>query len=164
MSINNISVIASVRLLGRGRSNLVRIAKTNQNWSWHDSLEKGFSLIETIIALGLVLATIFIFSSALSALPLTKSVRNQNVAYHIAAKRVEELRNTPFASLPASGGNFTDLGLANLASSTANFTIGNYESSTQIKQVTVTVTWWEQAVAKNVILETLISNSGLNQP
>lgn len=123
----------------------------------------GFTLIETIISLGLVVIVTIIFISALSTLPLTKNTRNENIAYHVAAKKLEELRNTPFASLPVSG-TFVDAGLVALASSTAQFSITNYQSSNQIKQVVVTVSWLEQLTTKSAVLETLISQYGLNQP
>lgn len=122
----------------------------------------GFSLIEVIIALAVVLVTMIAFGVVVNTIPLTRTARNQNVAYHIAAKKVEELRHTAFASLPSSG-TFTDAGLQNLASSTAALTIANYQSSAIIKQADVTVTWYENNKARNVSLTTLISQGGLNQ-
>ena len=123
----------------------------------------GYTLIEAIIALALVLATLAVFGAVVSTAPLTKTARNQNVAYHIAAKKIEELRNTPFASLPASGA-FSDPGFSELASSTASLTLSNYQGSSLIKQATVSVNWWENQKQKTVLLDTLISNQGLNQP
>ncbi len=124
---------------------------------------RGFSLIEIIISLGLILITITIFGVAVNTLPLTKNTRNQNVAYHIAAKKIEELRNTQFASLPASGA-FTDPGLLELASSSADLVVADYEASNLIKKVTVTVKWSEQANLRTFVLETLMSSNGLNKP
>ena len=123
----------------------------------------GFTIIETAIALLLVVVTVTIFGVALSTLPLTKTARNQNIAYHVAAKKIEEFRNTPFNSLPP-GGAFTDFGLANLASSTASYTITDYQGSADIKQVTVIVSWDEQGKQRSTSLETLISKGGLNKP
>ena len=123
---------------------------------------KGFTLIEVIIALALIVVTVTLLGVALSSLPLTKRARNQNLAYHIAAKKIEELRNTAFTSLP-SPGPFSDPGLSDLASSTASFTITDYAGSAQIKKISISVNWYEQNQTRNVLLETLISNSGLNQ-
>lgn len=123
----------------------------------------GFSLIEVIIALAVLLLAISIFGVALSTTPLTKTSKNQNLAYHIAAKKIEDLRNTQFASLPPSGA-FSDPALLNLPLASANLTISNYGGSSQIKQTTVTVSWNEGGTPRSVILETLISQGGLNRP
>lgn len=123
---------------------------------------RGFSLIEVIIGLALVLVTLTIFGVALSTLPLTKTARNQNIAYHIAAKKIEELRDTTFVSLPSSG-PFTDPGLADLPGSTADLTITDYEGSNKIKRAAVVVNWEETGQARSVLLETLISENGLNR-
>lgn len=124
---------------------------------------RGFAFIEVIIALALVLVTLTIFGVAVSTLPLTKTSRNQNIAYHVAAKKMEELRNTSFTALPV-GGPFTDAGLNNLTSATANLSITDYQGSTLIKKATVIVNWLEEGVIRNVILETLMSEDGLNRP
>lgn len=123
----------------------------------------GFSIIEVAIALLFIIVTVTIFGVAVSTVPLTKTARNQNIAYHVAAKKIEEFRNTPFVSLPPSG-SFTDPGLANLASSTASYTIASYQGSADIKQVTVIVNWDEQGMQRSTSLETLISKGGLNKP
>lgn len=121
----------------------------------------GFTLIEVIIAMAVVVAAMVVFGVAVSSLPLTKNSRNQNIAYHAAAKKIEELRKTPFASLPASGG-FSDPALANLASSTASLTVSDYSGSSQIKQITVIVNWNQDGASRNLRLDTLIGSNGLN--
>lgn len=126
-------------------------------------MSKGFSLVEVIIALGLVMVTMMIFAVTLAALPLVKSSRNQNIAYHIASKKLEEMRKTSFVSLPSSGA-FTDPGLAKLSSGTAALTVSNYQGNDQIKQILVTVGWIEQSKSASLNVETLISKNGLNPP
>ena len=114
--------------------------------------------------MAIVLSSLLVFVAALSALPLIRASRNENVAYHIAAKKIEEFRKTPFESLPASA-SFTDSGMSELASSTASFTISNYQSSSEIKDVSVTVNWLDPGGAsQSVNLRTLMSIDGLNQP
>lgn len=123
---------------------------------------KGFSLIEVIIALGIVLTTLIVFGVVVNTVPLTRTARNQNLAYHLAGKKIEELRHTDFASLPGSG-PLTDTGLAHLASSTIALTMADYEGDSDIKQATVVVEWYEGATARDVALTTLIGKGGLNQ-
>ena len=119
------------------------------------TFRSGFLLIEVIIALALFIATLTIFGVVLSTLPLTKTARNQNLAYHIAAKKIEELRNTPFVSLPSSG-SFVDAGFASLESPSGQLTVADYGSN-QIKRVTVLVSWQEGGLARSVTMETLMA-------
>lgn len=123
--------------------------------------QRGFTLIEIVMSLALVLSAIVIFSVALSGASLTTSTRMQNVAYHAAAKKMEEFRNTSFSSLPPSGA-FTDSALSSLPSSTASFVISAYQGSSEIKDVSITVQWMERGIFKNVNLHTLMSQNGLN--
>ena len=121
----------------------------------------GFTMIELMLSLALLFVTLVIFTAALGTLPLIKNTKNQNIAYHVAADKLEQFRNLDFAALPLSGG-FADPALDQLESASADFAINDYEGSSQIKRVTVTVSWLEAQAAKNVVLETLISDTGLN--
>jgi type II secretory pathway pseudopilin PulG len=121
----------------------------------------GFTLIEIIISLALIMVTLVLFGAAMMNLPLIKHSRGQNIAYHAAAAEIELLRNTNFASLPVSG-PFTNSGLANLENASGSLAISNYEGNAMIKKIIVTVTWYEESAAKTITLETLISNNGLN--
>jgi len=123
----------------------------------------GFQLIEVAIALVLFIMTLTIFGVAVSTAPLTKTARHQNVAYHIAAKKIEDLRHTLYASLPADGtSTFSDGGLADLPDGEGFVTMAAYGAN-QVRRATVIVTWQEAGTARSVVLETLINNSGLNQ-
>lgn len=119
-------------------------------------------MVEVMISLAIVLLTLVVFGVAVNTVSLMRLSRDQNVAYHIAAKKVEELRHTSFASLPASGA-LSDSGLSNLASSTIALSMQNYQSSAEIKQATVTVSWVQGGGDRNVSLTTLIYDGGLNQ-
>jgi len=114
------------------------------------------------VALGLTVAALVMFGVVLSTVPLTKDSRNQNIAYKVAGKKIEQLRNTPFTNLPSSG-VFTDPGLADIASSTATLTVSDFGGNVEIKQINVMITWEESGGTKNLSLDTLISSGGLNQ-
>lgn len=123
---------------------------------------RGFSLVELIIALGITMVAVLLFTVVISTIPLTKISRNQNLAYHIAAKKIEELRNTVFSSLPTTG-TFTDSGLSDLISSAASITVTDYQSSAEIKEITVVVSWQQENQQKSISLETLIYDGGISQ-
>ena len=126
--------------------------------------QHGFTLIELVVALGIILLTVFVFGIAVSSLPLTRSASNRNIAYHAAGQKIEEMRNTPFAFLPSSG-TFTYAILSELASSTAQLTMSSYSGYdiNSIKQAVVNITWYENGTWQSVQLNTLISSTGLNQ-
>lgn len=115
----------------------------------------GFTLVELLVVLFLVTVTIFVFLKSTDTLGRIGRSRNQTKAYHLAAKKVEELRNTPFENLPASG-PFSDDGLS------GQLTLQDYEGHTDIKQVTVEVFFFDQSVQKKAQLDTLMSKFGFN--
>ena len=123
----------------------------------------GFLIIEVVVALALFLVTLTVFGVAVSTIPLTKTASDQNLAYHIAAKKIETLRHTAYASLPAVGtSSFTDSGFSNLNSATGQVVVATYGSASA-KKITVTVSWQDAGKARSVVIETLMSNAGLNQ-
>ena len=146
----------------KGRGDECKSVLANPGFDAPRELLTGFTLVELIVGLALTLAALMLFSSVVSTIPLTKTARNQNIAYHIASKKIEELRNTAFASLPASG-NFSDSGLSDLASSTASLLVSDYQGSEDIKEIKVTITWLQEAENKSAAVETLIYNGGINQ-
>ena len=65
--------------------------------------KRGFSLIEILIALFVIVALVTILFSSSGTLFATRDSKLQTVAAKIASKEVENLRNIAFASLPAQG-------------------------------------------------------------
>ena len=58
-------------------------------------------------------------------------------------------------------GSFSDSDLSKLPSGVGTRTLSNYQSSTDIKQVTVTVTWQQNNNQKKIDLATLIYRNGI---
>lgn len=123
-------------------------------------LRSGFSLVEILLSIFLILALISVLLTTSASYYQTHRSNLQQLAMSIASKQMETLRNTAFASLPPSG-SFADSDLSRLPQSTATRTITNYQSNTKIKLATITVSWTESGVTKNAKLETLISETGL---
>src|SRR3989338_10491422 len=120
----------------------------------------GFTLIEIVLSLFLILGIIAIFLSAAATYISMRNSSLQAKATKIATREVENLRNTAFASLPASG-SFSDSELAQLPSGVATRTIEDYQGSDKIKQATITIDWIEKSAPKKILIETLISENGL---
>ena len=118
------------------------------------------SLVEVVVSLFVLLVLVVFYASALNSVAQTRKLRNENVAYHIANKEMEILRDTAFASLPASG-SIVDTMLSQIPSSNGSFTTANYQSYTGIKELVVTVSW-NDGIARSVVLKTLAGNGGIN--
>lgn len=126
--------------------------------------QKGYSLVEILIALFLLGALVTILLTVSGTLFTTRSSRLQSIATKIATKDIEYLRNLPFASFPSTGPcnqpTVADTDILKLPSGDCARTVTNYSGSSQIKFVTVTVTWQEK-IQKRVLLDTLVYQAGL---
>ena len=120
------------------------------------------SLVEVITSLFMISVLLVLYASALSTVAMTRKLRHENVAYHIAAKQMEALRNTGYSSLPATG-SITDVLLAKIPSGTGSYTTAAYPGYMGMKEIIVTVTWVDP-IAKSVILKTLAGTGGINNP
>lgn len=119
----------------------------------------GFTLIEALITIFIIGIAFLLYYSAMRNTYLSRDARDEEIALHIAAGKMEDLRAGGYAALPSSG-SFSDSQLSSLPSSAASMTIADYNAQT--KEVTVTVSWTEPAVgtSRNVTLSTLITNTG----
>ena len=126
--------------------------------------EKGFGLIEIVIALFLVVSVAAILLTSGGSLFTTRSSKLQTTAGRVASKEIEALRNADFASI-ASGGlsNPTDPDLARLPSGTASKNVSDFGTppDPKIKQVTITISWVDDNVTKNYTTDSLIYKNGL---
>lgn len=117
--------------------------------------------MEVIISMAALIALFALYTAALNTMTATKKLRYQNVAYHVANKKMEELRGTSFASLPGSG-SISDTMLGQIPTGSGSFAVADYAGFTGLKEITVTVTWTEGGLAKQVQLKTLAGAGGIN--
>lgn len=117
------------------------------------------TLVEVIFSVALIGFILVIYAASLNLAPLIKSTRHQNVAYHLALKHMEQLRNTEFSALPPSG-SLIDADLSLLPAGTAQLTIS--DEAVGLKRITVTVSWLEGGGSESASLDTLIFENGLN--
>lgn len=126
--------------------------------------QRGFSLIELLIALVLITITAFIFTKATDTLGRISRANHQTTAFHIAARKIESLRGKTFDPNLASGA-FSDSELSRLPQGQGNLTVSQFQSEDQnkIKQVEAKVSWYEQSQPKEVKITSLISENGLHK-
>ncbi|OGE81348.1 MAG: hypothetical protein A2826_02215 [Candidatus Doudnabacteria bacterium RIFCSPHIGHO2_01_FULL_43_23] len=121
--------------------------------------QNGLTAIEAIFAILIIVIGLVVYTSSLNLVKGVRSAKYQDIAYHIASKQIEDLRNTDFASLPASQAT-ADPRLELLLNGSGFVTITDINSD--LKQVNVNVTWIELGNTKSVNLDTLIYVSGIN--
>lgn len=128
----------------------------------------GFSLIEVVLSMFVILALISILFAASGTYRHSRNSQLQTIATKIASRKIEILRKTDYTAIPDLGtSSFSDSDLAKLPASTANLTVADYPPScsptcsSDIKQITVTVNWTEGGVVKTISEDTIISKNGL---
>lgn len=127
----------------------------------HATSQSGFSLIEIILALFLILTIVGILLSTSGSLFTTRSSRLQTQAGRIATKDIENLRKGDFSAI--ASGSITDADLAKLPTGQASRSVLDYGDppNPKIKQVTITVSWVDNNVTKTYTTDTLIYEKGL---
>jgi type II secretory pathway pseudopilin PulG len=121
--------------------------------------KRGFTLIEVLLFLLVVLALVTILLSSAGTLTKTRSVNLQGIAIKIARQDIENLRKTNFNDI--ASGPITNPDLAKLPTSSATRTVTDYLGNLQIKQVAVLISWQESKSPTSIALDTLISKNGL---
>jgi len=147
------------KLLNCSIARLFKAKKQINNLTIQQSLS-GFTLIEVLLSSFFFIALVTILLSSSGALLNTRKTNLETVAAKVASKQIENLRNTTYASLPSSG-SFADAELSKLPQGAATRTLTSYQSSTDIKDVLITVSWIEKGVLKQLKMETLIYKNGL---
>ena len=122
--------------------------------------QSGMSIVEVLVSIAIVGSLIVLYAAAFNVSTLSRTMRSENLAYHIASKRMEELRNMDYAALPASG-TFSDPLMASLTSGAGSYTRANYSTYTGMQELVVTVTWFEGR-SRSVQVRTIVGTGGIN--
>ncbi len=120
----------------------------------------GFSLIEVIISMFILFVLFDLLIMEINLLKISQKQRYENIAYHIANQQMENLRATPFASLPSSG-NISNAQLLQIPSGAGNYTVNDYSGYSGMKELVVTVIW-NDTISKSVVIKTLAGSGGIN--
>lgn len=129
----------------------------------------GFALIDAVLAMGLIAVALSFLGVIYSVSRVSRLSRSDLTALYIAQNKMDELKNTPFGDLTVqSNTGFADSNLSSLKSGQARYTIalfdadGDGTADTNIKKITVTVTWSQNTQSKSKTLTTLVGESGLS--
>jgi prepilin-type N-terminal cleavage/methylation domain-containing protein len=124
--------------------------------------QSGFTVIEVLITLFMIGVTVMLFQATANAVVLNKYGRFREIALRIADKKLQTVRTTAFASIPATG-TFSDSLLSTIPNGQATITTTDINSN--LKDVMVTITWRrpDNSSTQQVQLQTYIYRGGLGQ-
>lgn len=128
----------------------------------------GFTLVEMLVATAIVGTTLVgMFQAFAWAASIQRLTRQTALANQIASQELELLRSLPFSSLPSNqtNGAFygTVLGLERLPQGQGLLTIANYNPDGKLKTIAITVRWHPGSLTKEVHLDTLAGQGGIQQ-
>lgn len=126
-------------------------------------MTKGFTFLETLIVLGLLAVAISVFLAIWFIASVNNEVNQSSIASGIALRKMEELRATPFSSLPGSG-PFSDPQLSRLPNATATISVSDYLATSSIKQIIVDVSWSRGTTTRAYRLDSLFTDGATNPP
>lgn len=122
----------------------------------------GFSLIELVISMFLIVVLASIVVTAANGLNTRRRTDLSAIAGKAATKEIEHLRNLEFLSLATANNQACDSELGGqLQNCRIDRTVSNYPGITNVKQVAITLSWTYQGHSKFVTMETLIAQGGL---
>jgi prepilin-type N-terminal cleavage/methylation domain-containing protein len=124
--------------------------------------EKGFTVIEVVVSLFIFGVMLMVYIASANTVILNRNSKHKQTAYRVAAGAIEQLRATPYASLPNSG-SINDPLLSELPTGQGTLSISPYNAKT--KQVTSTVTWRNPGnnSLRSFSLTTLITEGGIGR-
>ncbi len=118
----------------------------------------GFTLIEILVAVGIVVAMLVTLTALVRLSMLQDSARFEELALTIASGSLEDLRDGGYVELPASGA-LSDERLASLPSGAGSVVVEDGENDT--KKVTIVVSWVSRTgAAHDITLSTIFAPSG----
>jgi len=121
--------------------------------------QRGFTLLEVLIALFIVGASIGLYAAVLGVFSVTRTSEHKAVALRIAEHELAQLRAAGYSSLPSST-TFTDTQFSLLpAGATSTLAVTVVNAST--KQVVVSVSWSEPGKSTSTVsVGTLLTQNG----
>lgn len=122
----------------------------------NNARQHGFTLIEIVITISIVVLMLVFYVSAFSTNQLAKIQQHREIALRVIDQKIQALRAAGYSGV--SSGSFTDTQLNALQSASASTTVSDYNAS--IKQVIVGVTWIDASTTRYLGETTLITNSG----
>ncbi|KKT45964.1 MAG: hypothetical protein UW37_C0036G0009 [Candidatus Gottesmanbacteria bacterium GW2011_GWA2_44_17] len=152
-----------IKLLDCYIAKLLALKKQFNN-STIQQFRSGFALIEIVLSTFLILIFVSIVLSASGTFIATRKSNLAYIAAKIASRHLEFLRKstwTEITALPPGTVSISDPDLAKLPTSAATRSIGNYQTSSRIKQVIMKITWKENNANRELKMVSLFTENGM---
>lgn len=128
--------------------------------------QDGFSLIELVIAIFLIGLVVIVIGNIPNSIRLIGNSQSESRVREIAAKRVEDIRLAGYDGLANGTTAIIDSRLSQLQNVSGSTVISDcpFEvcgSTSEIKQVRITISWTENSEPKTYQIVTLVAKDGL---
>jgi type IV pilus assembly protein PilV len=122
--------------------------------------EKGFTLIETLMAIAVIaIGLLSLAALQTTAMSGTTRANKHSLAVSLAEDQIETYRNMPYDSIPASPPSESGSALSPWGIFTRTTSVQNDTPVSGSKTITVSVSWQEK-VLRSVDFQTIISQTG----
>lgn len=131
-------------------------------------MEKGVSLIESLLVVVVIGSIVFLIANIPNALMLIGKSKHISIAREIAVKQIEDKRNINYANLVNDNSPISDSRLSLLPSGAGAVVVEDCPpvicaNGENIKQITVTVSWVDNNKPQDLTVNTMIGEGGINQ-
>lgn len=131
-------------------------------------MEKGFSLVESLLVVAVIGSVVFLMANIPNALVLITKSKHVSLAREIAVKQIEDKRTINYNNLVNDNSPISDSRLNLLPQGSGTIVVGDCDpaiciNGEHVKQVTVTVRWQDNNKPQVVTLQTMIGEGGINQ-
>lgn len=128
----------------------------------------GVSLIESLMVIAMVGIIVILLANLPNAFNLVNKSKHISLAREIAAKQVEDKRATSFVNLANGNSQIIDSRMSLLPNSSGTVLVEDCNiqictNGENIKQITVTINWQDNAKTQTISLKTFIGEGGINQ-
>lgn len=126
---------------------------------------KGFSLIEIIISIALIMVMIFVYLSFLNLIKLNKQNSDNSIANFILNQELETVKNMKYSdiSLMQDAPFVGSINLSLLNGASGKLTVVKMYNDDNLKLVTATLSWLSKSTTKSLTQSIVISSYGLSQ-
>lgn len=127
---------------------------------------KGFSLIEVLVALFILGAIGLVIANIPQVLTLVKASQSESKVREVVAKKIEDIRLAGYANLANGTVEINDSKLASLNNLegvvlTEDCPAELCPNGELVKKITITITWDENSQPKGYSITTLVAKGGL---
>lgn len=131
-------------------------------------MEKGVSLIESLLVVVVVGTVVFLLANLPNALSLVGKSRHLSIAREIASKQIEDKRNISYVNLVNDSSPISDSRIGLLPQGQGTIAVEDCSpticaSGEHIKLVTVTVKWQDNNKPQIITFKTMVGEGGINQ-